>query len=192
MPEQKLSRKTLKTIKSIKLALAQFMENKALKDITVQEVADKAEISRTTLYKYFYDVYDIYEQIEREVLTEIGMLTLKYSDGFSADFWDQLFDYITQNPEIFKMIFSPHSTGELRFKFTNMIEGVFRLILTERCHVDINDNELDYLSAFWSSGYVAVIGKWVRNDFTPSKDLIMKSLAELNGYMEKLIAVRSE
>ena len=64
MGEQKLSRKALKTKKLIKNALAQLLQDKELKSITVQEVAEKADISRTTFYNYYYDVYDIYEQLE--------------------------------------------------------------------------------------------------------------------------------
>ena len=86
MLEQKLSRKALKTKKQIKIALAQLLQNKELKDITVQEVAQKADISRTTFYNYFYDVYDIYEQLEKEVLAELGLLTLNFHDDPSEDF----------------------------------------------------------------------------------------------------------
>ena len=187
MPEQKLSRKALKTKKLIRNALAEFMKNKALKDITVQEIADKAEISRTTFYNYYFDVYDIYEQLEKEVLSELALLTLKFHEDTSADFGSELLDYIIQNPEVFSMIFSPHVTGELRCKFTSMIEGVFRLIQTEKHSVDLKNIELDYLSAFWSSGCTAVIDRWVNNGFSPSKEYIIKNLAELNSCFEKMI-----
>lgn len=87
-----------------------------------------------------------------------------------------------QNPEIFKMIFSPYNTGELRYKINNMIEGVFRLIQTEKNALEITDKELDYFSAFWSSGCIAVIEKWVQKDFSPSKDhIIKKTLRNLNN-----------
>ena len=188
MLEQKLSRKALKTKKQIKIALAQLLQNKELKDITVQEVAQKADISRTTFYNYFYDVYDIYEQLEKEVLAELGLLTLNFHDDPSEDFGGELFDYIMQNPEIFKMIFSPYNTVELRAKIANMIEGVFRLIQTEKNAVKIDDNQLDYFIAFWASGCIAVIEQWVRKDFSPSKDYIRKSLTEIETRMEKFIA----
>ena len=180
MLEQKLSRKALKTKKQIKIALAQLLQNKELKDITVQEVAQKADISRTTFYNYFYDVYDIYEQLEKEVLAELGLLTLNFHDDPSEDFGGELFDYIMQNPEIFKMIFSPYNTGELRAKIANMIEGVFRLIQTEKNSVAINDREFDYYSAFWSSGCIAVIEKCHRNPFDHGNDLFLIPEIQIN------------
>ena len=188
MGEQKLSRKALKTKKLIKNALAQLLQDKELKSITVQEVAEKADISRTTFYNYYYDVYDIYEQLEKEVLSELGLLTLKFHETPTKSLENEFFDYIMQNPEIFKMIFSPYNTGELRYKITNMFEGVFRLIQTEKNSVAINDREFDYYSAFWSSGCIAVIEKWVQKDFSPSKDYIIKSLTEFEQQMEVFIA----
>ena len=144
MVEQKPGRKALKTKKLIKNALAELLQNKNLKDITVQEVAQKADISRTTFYNYYYDVYDIYEQLEKEVLAELGILTLNFHDNPSKDYGDEFFNYRTQNPEVFNMIFSPYNTGELRYKITAMIEGVFRLIQTEKNEVEITEKELDY------------------------------------------------
>ena len=187
MVEQKPGRKALKTKKLIKNALAELLQNKNLKDITVQEIAQKADISRTTFYNYYYDVYDIYEQLEKEVLAELGILTLNFHDNPSKDYGDEFFNYITQNPEVFKMIFSPYNTGELRYKITAMIEGVFRLIQTEKNEVEITDKELDYFSAFWSSGCIAVIQKWVQMDFSPSKDYIIRTLTDFEKQMEIFI-----
>lgn len=85
------------------------------------------------------------------------------------------------------MIFSPYNTGELRYKITAMIEGVFRLIQTEKNEVEITDKELDYFSAFWSSGCIAVIQKWVQMDFSPSKDYIIRTLTDFEKQMEIFI-----
>ena len=48
MAEQKTSRKVLRTQRLIRKILAELLESKELKDITVQEIADMANISRTT------------------------------------------------------------------------------------------------------------------------------------------------
>ena len=56
MAEQKVSRKALKTKKQISTVLAELLQEKELRDITVQEIADKADVSRTTVYNYYLDV----------------------------------------------------------------------------------------------------------------------------------------
>ena len=59
MTEHKVSRKALKTKKQIGTVLAELLQEKELRDITVHEIAEKADVSRTTVYNYYLDVYDI-------------------------------------------------------------------------------------------------------------------------------------
>ena len=75
-------------------------------------------------------------------------MLLEFHEKPSKDFGKALIAYIEENPAIFKMIFSSHNTGDLRYQFTSMIQGVFRLIQTEKLDVTLNDNTLNYLSAF--------------------------------------------
>ena len=68
MGEKKTDRRTLKTRKAICDALAQLLYEKELRKVTVQEIADLADVNRVTFYKHYLDVYDLYEKIEKEVL----------------------------------------------------------------------------------------------------------------------------
>ena len=103
-------------------------------------------------------------------------------------FFSHLIEYVDENRPVFRMIFSPHNTGELRHKFINMTEGVFRLVQTEKNPVALKDIRLDYLSSFWSSGCIAIYEKWVQSNFSQSKDFIIRTIAELDKNMEKFIA----
>lgn len=82
------------------------------------------------------------------------------------------------------MIFSPHNTNELRHRFALMLEGVFRIVQSEIQPIDINNNKLDYFCAYFSSGCIAVIEKWVQSDFAQSKDFIESTLSDLDINME--------
>ena len=56
MSENKPSdRRTLKTKKAIFQAFSELLKEKELRKITVQEIVDKADISRVTFYKYYLD-----------------------------------------------------------------------------------------------------------------------------------------
>lgn len=190
MAEKKIDRRALKTQKQLKEALAELLAEKELRHITVQEVSDKADVHRVTFYKHYYDIYDLYEQLEKEVLSELGLLILRFHEKPTKDFSNELIEYIGQNPKIFRMVFSPHNTGEMRYKFSNMIEGVFRLIQTEKHPVELKDSKLDYLAAYWSNGCVAVIEKWVMTGFAESKEFLIATLTGLDEHMEKYIAAQ--
>ena len=64
MSEKKTDRRTLRTRKAICDAFAELLSEKELHKITVQEIADKADVNRVTFYKHYLDVYDLYDKIE--------------------------------------------------------------------------------------------------------------------------------
>lgn len=111
MAENKNDRRALKTKTALKEALASLLVEKELRHISVRELSDKAKVHRVTFYKHYYDVNELYDQLENEVLTELGLLFMKFYENPSKSFGKELMDYIAQNPKIFKMIFTPNNTG---------------------------------------------------------------------------------
>ena len=128
MAGQKVSRKALKTKNQIGTVLAELLQEKELRDITVQEIADKADVSRTTVYNYYLDVYDIYEQLENTVLTELGLLITEHGVKTTFEVYPVVFRYIKDNREVFKMVFGPKGPASLYMKILNMVEGLNRAI----------------------------------------------------------------
>lgn len=186
--DNKIDKRALKTRKALQNALAELLDKKALRKITVQEVADIADVNRVTFYKHYKDIYDLYEQMEEEVLAELGMLLLDYQNKTKPDFCSALIDYIENNHEIFQMIFSPYNTGELRDKFSKMVEGLFRLMQTEKNNTQFSDVKIDYYTAYQSKAFIALLEKWVQEGFVQSKDFIIKTAAEFDTHTEELIA----
>ncbi|MCR5121137.1 MAG: TetR/AcrR family transcriptional regulator [Ruminococcus sp.] len=187
MPEKKTDRRTLKTRKSICDAFAELLAEKELHKVTVQEIADKADVNRVTFYKHYLDVYDLYDKIEEDVLVELGLLMLQLGELRSEEFFSHLIGYISENKSIFKMIFSPNGTSRLREKFGKIMEGLFRQLLTEQQDLDLNDSRTIFQSCYRTQGCIAVIEKWVRNDLAEPKEFIIKTISELDKNTEKLI-----
>lgn len=188
MNEKSTDRRSIKTRKALSNALAELLIEKELHKVTVQEISDKAEVNRVTFYKHFLDVYDLYDKIEEETLVELGLMVLQLEELTAEEFFSHIIKYISENRIIFKMIFSPNTTGQLRAKLTNIIEGVFRQVQTEKQTSDINDKKLEYMSCYRAQGCLAVISKWVLEDFKESDEFIVKTISQLDLNTEKLIS----
>ena len=119
---ENVNSRTLKTRKALRNALAELLTRKELHKVTVQEIADKADVNRVTFYKHYQDVFDLYDKMEEETLIELGLFALRLEELPTEAFFTQLLDYISDNRVIFGMVFSPNSTGQLRAKLSNMIE----------------------------------------------------------------------
>lgn len=185
MPNKSVDRRTLKTKGAIRRALSELLQEKELHKITVQEIADKAEISRFTFYKYYLDVYDLYEKIEKEVLIKASIIILHLEDKSSEEFFTKLIEYIDENRVTFGMIFNPNSASRLRDKLSKLIEGMFRKVYSEKLGIPIDNSELIYICCYRSQGCIAVIQNWILNGFPESCEYIVKSLSLLDKNTEQ-------
>lgn len=181
MADKKTDRRTLRTRKAVFEALAELMVEKELRHITVQELADKADIHRVTLYKHFMDIYDANDQLEKMILSELGIMITEYGANPTFEVYDVVCDYICKNATYFKMIFSPHASIALYQKVQNMVEGLNRMLWSESFDIAMNDSRIDSAIRYHSNGCLAVIGYWVRNGFSQPKDTVVRTLKGLDA-----------
>ncbi len=189
MEENKSSdRRTLKTKKAIFQAFSELLKEKELRKITVQEIVDKADISRVTFYKYYLDVYDLYDKIESELLTNIGLITLQLADKTFNEFFKELINYVYNNRVTFEMVFSPNVTNKLRDKLSRIIEGILKKIYSEKLGISIDNEDLAYLCCYRSSGFLAVIQRWVQNGFSQSCENMVKQVSVFDDNIEQIFS----
>ena len=189
MSENKPSdRRTLKTKKAIFQAFSELLKEKELRKITVQEIVDKADISRVTFYKYYLDVYDLYDKIESELLTNIGLITLQLADKTFNEFFKELINYVYNNRVTFEMVFSPNVTNKLRDKVSCIIEGILKKIYSEKLGISIDNDDLAYLCCYRSSGFLAVIQRWVQNGFSQSCENMVKQVSVFDDNIEQIFS----
>mgnify|MGYP001752422534 CR=1 FL=1 len=60
-----------KTKRAIRSAFYALIREKPLEKITVRELADKAEINKTTFYAHYETIYDLVRQLEQETVDEV-------------------------------------------------------------------------------------------------------------------------
>lgn len=77
MENSHMDRRTKYSVHALQMALLELLEKKNLDSISVTELCAQADVNRGTFYKYYRDVYELYDQIEdgfvdklRELLEE--------------------------------------------------------------------------------------------------------------------------
>lgn len=189
MPNKKpVDRRTVKTKKMIRRALAELLQEKELRKITVQEIADKAEVSRFTFYKHYLDVYDLYDKIERELLIDISVIVLQIENKTTEEFFQKLVQYIYDNSVTFGMIFNPNSKSNLRDKLSKLIEGMFKKLYSDKLRIQMDNKELAYICCYRSQGCLSVIQRWVINGLEEPCDYIVKSLSAIDKCIEQFFS----
>ncbi|MBP3209850.1 MAG: TetR/AcrR family transcriptional regulator, partial [Oscillospiraceae bacterium] len=68
---KKEDRRVRRTKKLLTQALTELMQQKQIKDITVTELTEKADMNRGTFYLYYRDVFDMVEKIEDDMFSAL-------------------------------------------------------------------------------------------------------------------------
>ena len=188
MAERKPDRRTAKTEKSIRYALADLLMEKELRSITVQELADKADIHRVTVYKHYMDVYDIYEQIEQNFLEQTKELLMKSSEN-EKEFYNRLFRYIAENEKALKMAFSPHNTEHLRDKLSAMSQDLCRRKWEKCWQGKPVDAKAEMVISYHVNGSLSILSDWILGGRKWPEDEVIEILTYLERQTEELLMV---
>lgn len=62
----KVDRRILKSQEAIKKAVIELMSKKNFDEITIQNISDKANVSRGTIYLHYLDKYDLLDKLIEE------------------------------------------------------------------------------------------------------------------------------
>src|SRR3954447_26650861 len=68
----KVDRRILKTQESMKKAVIELMTEKNFDDITIQDIADRANLNRGTIYLHYQDKFDLLDKLIETHLNELG------------------------------------------------------------------------------------------------------------------------
>ena len=66
-----MDRRIKKTHILLKKTLTELIEEKELRKITVSELCERANINRGTFYLHFLDIYDMIEQFQKAIISDL-------------------------------------------------------------------------------------------------------------------------
>ena len=185
MNENKNDRRSAKTREAIISAFIVLLTEKEINTITVKEIADRADINRSTFYKHYLDVFDLYDNVEHEILVEWSMLILRLEDLGPRKFLGGLVDYVSDNRNIFTLVFSTNAPGKMRVKLYKILEGLFKQMAAETLNTDLKNDRLSFQTRYRAEGCMSVLCKWVTEGFKQPKDFIIQIIYELDLHTKK-------
>lgn len=179
-------RRIRKTKKALREALAKLLSEKELHNITVQELADTADIHRGTFYAHYQDVYDLFNQIEDSVIEELTTLMASDEDYTCEGLYTALVAYIYDNSHLCKAFFEKGN-----YSFQSRIGHWLETAYIKGWQNEKNDlqitEQLKFISSYHIRGCIAIIGRWVENDFAYPKSEIIKLLHDVDYNIDNLI-----
>lgn len=184
-------RRSLRTKKMIRVALSQLIEEKGFNDISITDIAERADINRGTFYLHYSDKYDLLQKIEDEVIQELVSNCKTMSNFFIENvdsinkpipFLVKLFEYLKENAVFMKAILGCHGDPI----FAQKLKEIIRSSIFADNSVCIRENMLvpeSYFIAYVISAHLGVIQQWLESDLekTPKEMALILSNMFLLG-----------
>ncbi|MEC0184633.1 TetR/AcrR family transcriptional regulator [Paenibacillus peoriae] len=174
----KVDRRILKTQEALKTAVIELMAEKNFDDITIQDLSDRANVSRGTIYLHYMDKYDLLDKL---IETHINELRKRCKAPAEVDFvkgsliWTEYFE---SNYSFFSLMLASKGAPFFRNRFLEFLVGEFQNEVdnTQGRNFELNK---DLVVQFLASSYVGVVEWWFTNERPVTHQVLAEQLGTL-------------
>lgn len=180
--EHNKDKRVIRTKALLIRSLSALMKQKNIKDITVKELCEYADINRGTFYLHYKDIYDMLDSIEQELSDKFLQIFQKYNSETNEDFpyplFLEIFKLVDDNAELFRVLIGPN--GDISF-----IMKIFKLYNIHCLQSEFNKlspqfsmNQV-YYSNFILYGCVGLLEQWLSRDTKESPEKMAELITKL-------------
>lgn len=173
-------RATDKNRRRIQESFAELLaERGMLKNITVTELARRAEITRGTFYNYYDNIYQVSAELQNEIE---GRLFAEYDNLDNIEdigkYIDEVFVFLEGQKEIYSELLSSDASIDFLHQLENGMDQRVLAVLHKN-GIESKAVEMDLL--FTINGAIAIVRKYYRNETSLTLDEIRDFLKEKIG-----------
>jgi AcrR family transcriptional regulator len=163
----------------IKDGLIKLLATKEFKEITVKELCHVSQVSRGTFYNQYYDIYDVYSDIEEAVYQEsVKRVSPQKVYKIDEAFFKDILVFIQSEKVWFKSLFTHLGESTLFSKIVIYLQNKFIHDFKE-ISPDLPEETLTLIFSYSITGSVGIISDWVIKGCITSPDVLAKQLALL-------------
>ena len=179
--EPATDRRVKRTRRLLQGALAELMTQKKFREITVQDITDRADVNRSTFYLHYQDTYDLLLQIEDGLISgleakiaECRRTARPYNLHALVEC---VYDFLEDNMQFCRPLFLSNSNTPFWQKFMEVLaeKGIE---LPEEMKTD-RPNVRWYQMTFIVHGVIGVLREWISADNVLPKDDMVDTMERL-------------
>lgn len=154
------SRRVRETKQKLQDALWELLKEKPIERIYVGEVAERAQLNRTSFYRYYMDVYDLYDSIVQQFAEMFQqkifaiLPELLFHVPYSGD--NELTRFIAENPEVLSRL-----TRDSRI--LNRLKAENFAYAKRLLKIETDDASIDFIMEFYVGGQMALFSYWLQH-----------------------------
>lgn len=174
-----MDRRIKKSRTAIESALLDLMKEKSFEGITIHSIAEKADVSRGTVYLNYEDKYAILESCMDKALNQlIESCMPNENDSFDVQtLLLSAFEYIEANATIYITLLENNGVQTFRDRLLTLVKDKLfsQLTLTNK-DKDLNK---DIFIQFWAVAIIGTIEWWIKESMPYSSEEITQYLFDV-------------
>lgn len=157
----KVDRRIAKTQEAIKKAFIELMNEKHFDKITLQDISDRANVNRRTIYLHYMDKFDLLDKLIEEHINKLQEMFESLSETDFIAGGQAIFEYFQKNYLFFSTMLVGGGAQNFRAKY---IEFSVELLKNEVITAEGKNKGLseDIILRFVSAAYVEVVEWWLK------------------------------
>jgi AcrR family transcriptional regulator len=186
--KKKENRKSRYTKMVIRESLTELMKDKSILSVSVKDICDLADISRSTFYDHYKDQYDLLKQIEDETLGYFEDMLIRYKDKQTqketGQMVEEMLTYIANNGNTIHVLLSEN--GDLGFQKKLLYHFVMHNQITKYfSEKQQNDETMPYYTVFLVHGAIGLIQHWLKDNMSMPVPQLAKMLMKWTEHQIK-------
>ncbi|WP_141604055.1 TetR/AcrR family transcriptional regulator [Terrilactibacillus laevilacticus] len=158
----KVDRRIAKSQTAIKNAVIELMSEKSFDDITIQDIADRANVNRGTIYLHYTDKYDLLDKMIEEHIENLRDLCQSAADMTFQEGNYVWYEYFESHYLFFSTMLASKGAPYFRSRFLELIVEEFKPEVDIEGGKNKGLNEEVFLQ-FFGSAVVGAVEWWFKN-----------------------------
>ena len=182
------------TRQRIEQSLLRIMADKAFESITIGDITKAAQINRGTFYLHFLDKFDLLEQLEQQLFTDLGnhidelqahYLSAQTFEAEQEQLADTLFSFIEKHALTLKILLGDHGRAGFHFRFRDAFSAKVRINLEQHESFFVNLTvPMEYFLSFITSAFLGLIEQWIQNNVDKTPQEMTALYIEIIGFIQ--------
>lgn len=177
-----IDKRVIKTKNAIFEAFKKLVQEKDMSDITISELTQKANITRSTFYMYYDTVADVRNDIENEIIARIDkiMSEADMAEAMSSPYvlLSTLADEIARQDQNNRYILSSSTSGQLLDKINERIVAAYMHRIGETADKNLDLGKVKYFIAFAAAGITECFKIWFNHKSSITLEELCKNISD--------------
>lgn len=177
-----IDKRVIKTKNAIFEAFKQLVQEKDMSDITISELTQKANITRSTFYMYYNTVSDVRTDIENTIMARIDRIMsetdIRNSIRNPCPLLSMLADEILKQDQNNRYILSSSTSGQLMDKINDRIVEAYMHWFKENEGSTNDIGKVKYIVAFAAAGMTECFKIWFNHKSSLTLEELCKNISD--------------